>query len=265
MMMMKMKFQTSKNSLPVFERNDPSKNEDIDEELETNHTTTFLSTEEEEEDKNNNDNYNNINNEIIDLTGDDEPTTQPITIKEEGASVVKIKQEEQKATATGKIGAADTVGGDQRLLKVEPEEEIKSYKDTVTTTPKRPTTPILRSPTRMKTPGRTSKHKQNNGQRRSINTRYELRSNPNPSRKVHDAKGGDVNYMFLQLEEHPTLRNRMSVQKWFADFIFTQMHYTKGVKKHGEAAIAAIVKEVQQLDDLKVFNPIMANSLTPEE
>lgn len=71
--------------------------------------------------------------------------------------------------------------------------------------------------------------------------------------------------MFLQLEEHPTLRNRMSVQKWFADFIFTQMHYTKSVKKHGEAAIAAIVKEVQQLDDLKVFDPIMANSLMPEE
>jgi hypothetical protein len=259
------------DDLPTYQRNDAMTSEELDDQLETDHTTTFLSTEEEEE-------YATKDNiEVIDLTNDDDDIvnnddiTIPTEVKEEGAQVT-IKEEGAQPTIE-EIGANDTVAGDKRIPKLEPEEAIKptTYKDAVTSiptsptsTPRSPSVPILRSP-RATTPGRTPKHKQNKGQLRAANHRYELRSNPNPSQKARDVKESDVHYMFLQLEEHPTLRNRMCVHKWLTDFIFTQMHYTKGVKKHGEAAIAAIIKEVQQLDDLKVLDPIMAAALTPEE
>ena len=160
----------------------------------------------------------------------------------------------------------------EKIKKVDNEiEESKhgpvTYKEAITTPNKNIAgpVPILRSP-RPTTPGRTSKHKQNNGAQRTASERYELRSNPKPSQRLKEAKKiGGHEYMFLQIQEHPTLRNRMEVYKWFTDFIFTQMHYTKGVKKHGEKAIAAIVKEVQQLDDLNVFDPLLASSLSAEE
>ena len=52
--------------------------------------------------------------------------------------------------------------------------------------------------------------------------------------------------------------------------LLTQMSATEGIKKHGEKAIAVLVKEFKQLDTgpmegKKVVEPVTYNSLTPKE
>ena len=134
-------------------------------------------------------------------------------------------------------GASEIINNEVKMTKVEVErdesdentnEEVPSYKDAVisSATSNGTPTPILRSPRRT-TPGRTSKHKLNNGARRTASDRYDLRSNPNPSQKLKDAKSNsNVQYMFLQLQEHPTLRNRMQVHKYLTNFILpSQVKY----------------------------------------
>lgn len=48
-------------------------------------------------------------------------------------------------------------------------------------------------------------------------------------------------------------------------FTLAQMSAKKGILKHGDVAIAAIVKEYRQLDDLDVFKPMLTQHLTKEQ
>ena len=48
-------------------------------------------------------------------------------------------------------------------------------------------------------------------------------------------------------------------------FTLAQMSAKRGILKHGDVAIAAIVKEYRQLDDLDVFKPMLTQHLTKEQ
>ena len=47
-------------------------------------------------------------------------------------------------------------------------------------------------------------------------------------------------------------------------FIVTQMMAEKGIKKHGERVIKALLKEFAQLNDFNTFNPLDPTSLSPQ-
>ena len=105
-------------------------------------------------------------------------------------------------------------------------------------------------------PGRTKKHKVNkvyNLRSRALTHGYNLRSK------------GSVEHMFLQLHESLILLNKIRVNKLMVDIYFTQMGYKKGVKLHGDVAIKPTISEIQQLDDKRVFEPVLASCLTPEQ
>jgi hypothetical protein len=55
------------------------------------------------------------------------------------------------------------------------------------------------------------------------------------------------------------------VNKRIFGFVMTQMTAKAGIKKHGKAARAAMVQEFGQLEDLKVYEPVDATSLTKEQ
>ena len=46
---------------------------------------------------------------------------------------------------------------------------------------------------------------------------------------------------------------------------FTQMSAAKGIMTYGQAAIDALMKEFSQLNDLKVFKSVPADTLTAEQ
>jgi hypothetical protein len=47
--------------------------------------------------------------------------------------------------------------------------------------------------------------------------------------------------------------------------MFTQMSATKGIKKHGELAVAALRKEFEQFRTLEVLEPLNAFDMTDEQ
>jgi Reverse transcriptase (RNA-dependent DNA polymerase) len=55
------------------------------------------------------------------------------------------------------------------------------------------------------------------------------------------------------------------LQKEITGYIMTQMTATAGIKKHGNKAVEALLAEFCQLDDKKVFKPMVASTLTREQ
>ena len=53
-----------------------------------------------------------------------------------------------------------------------------------------------------------------------------------------------------------------NIHKLAVDVTFTQMTAKKGIKKHGEIAVAAIYKEYTQLEYMKVMGALNPDSLT---
>ncbi len=59
------------------------------------------------------------------------------------------------------------------------------------------------------------------------------------------------------------MKNQMFKQ--ITNMCFTQMTATKGIKLHGQRAIAAMFKEYRQFDDLTVLGRLDPDSLSPEQ
>ena len=52
------------------------------------------------------------------------------------------------------------------------------------------------------------------------------------------------------------------MHKLAVDMTFTKMTAKKGIKKHGEIAVAAMYKEYTQLEDIKVMGELNPDNLT---
>jgi len=57
----------------------------------------------------------------------------------------------------------------------------------------------------------------------------------------------------------------VKMNKYITGFIMTQMTATKGIKKHGELAVAALLAEFQQVHDMSVFEGMDPTLLTKEQ
>ena len=105
---------------------------------------------------------------------------------------------------------------------------------------------------------------------------YSLRGNRERSyahRLDHqmDMTDGATSYLHVQLLQqaikHATtnVNDRTPIHSLMANFIFTQMSAKAGIKKHGQRAIDALLKELTQLDNQDTFDPQDASKLTPQQ
>ena len=56
-----------------------------------------------------------------------------------------------------------------------------------------------------------------------------------------------------------------NTSKHIFGYVMNQMTAKAGIKKHGKAAEAALMREFAQLEELDVYEPVSANSLTREQ
>ena len=86
-----------------------------------------------------------------------------------------------------------------------------------------------------------------------------------------DMADGATSYMHIQFLQrainHATtnVNDRTPIHSLMANFIFTQMSAKAGIKKHGQRAIDALLKEFTQLDNQDTFDPQDASKLTPQQ
>ena len=57
----------------------------------------------------------------------------------------------------------------------------------------------------------------------------------------------------------------LNAQRDITNFMFTQYTADRGIKKFGQLAVDALMKEFCQLEDLKVFKPVFAHKLTYQQ
>ena len=81
--------------------------------------------------------------------------------------------------------------------------------------------------------------------------------------KQNDEKVYD--HQFLQNAINKAEDNPGDLFQFVTHFMFSQMSAKKGIAKHGDLAIAALLKEFQQLEDKSVLKPIHAKDLTAEQ
>jgi len=55
------------------------------------------------------------------------------------------------------------------------------------------------------------------------------------------------------------------IYKYICGHIMTQMTATAGIKKHGQAAVDALLQKFCQLDNKDIFDPINASTLTTDQ
>jgi Reverse transcriptase (RNA-dependent DNA polymerase) len=65
--------------------------------------------------------------------------------------------------------------------------------------------------------------------------------------------------------EHFPPEQMQSIQRAITGLMFTQMSATKGIKKHGDLAVAALRKEFEQFRTLEVLEPLDAFAMTDEQ
>ena len=86
-----------------------------------------------------------------------------------------------------------------------------------------------------------------------------------------DTADGSTSYMHMQFLQrairHATtnVNERKPIHSLVAHFIFTQMSAQAGIKKHGQKAIDALLKEFIQLDNQDTFDPQDASKLTAQQ
>ena len=86
-----------------------------------------------------------------------------------------------------------------------------------------------------------------------------------------DTADGSTSYMHMQFLQrairHATtnVNKRKPIHSLVAHFIFTQMSAQAGIKKHGQKAIDALLKEFTQLDNQDTFDPQDASKLTAQQ
>jgi hypothetical protein len=85
--------------------------------------------------------------------------------------------------------------------------------------------------------------------------RYNLRSN-----QKHETGVQLLQHAADKFEESPR-----DMQRYIFGYIMTQMTATAGIKKHGQAAVEALLQEFCQLDNKNVFEPLHANELTTDQ
>ena len=81
----------------------------------------------------------------------------------------------------------------------------------------------------------------------------------------NDLKGDRYNLQFLQEATSGAHMDVKAMHDYCCNFLFTQMNAEEGIKRFGDKAIAALLKEFAQLHDLNVFTAVMASSLTQEQ
>jgi hypothetical protein len=84
----------------------------------------------------------------------------------------------------------------------------------------------------------------------------------------HNTQSYDPPMQFVQKGTTGCRKHRMTnagKMKFVFAYVMTQMSANAGLKKHGRAAEAALMKEFAQLEDLTVFEPLYANGLTKEQ
>ena len=59
--------------------------------------------------------------------------------------------------------------------------------------------------------------------------------------------------------------NKIEQDDVITDVCMNQMTAKRGIKKHGQVAIDAILKEYTQLNDLKVFKGIHKHNMSPDQ
>ena len=99
------------------------------------------------------------------------------------------------------------------------------------------------------------------------NTGYSLRQRSNKE-KSFKRRFDRIHFQFLQFQSKAevTVRTGKDIANYVqSQIMLTQMSAKKGVAKHGEKAVLAIVKEFIQLDEKDVFEPIKREQLTKEQ
>jgi Reverse transcriptase (RNA-dependent DNA polymerase) len=104
----------------------------------------------------------------------------------------------------------------------------------------------------------TNKHNDEHHQRYDLRPRH-------PAPRFHDAMDNPHSSKLYypphtQLSQWGTTTN-----KHIFGYVMTQMTAKAGIKKHGEAAVAALMKEFAQLEDLGVYEAVDATLLTQQE
>ena len=101
--------------------------------------------------------------------------------------------------------------------------------------------------------------------------RYNLRSDrgrPYDHRLAHqmddpvNTKSYESGVQMLQQSTDSMHESPNNIYKYIFGHIMTQMTATAGIKKHGQAAVDALLQEFCQLDDKDVFDPIDVSTLT---
>ena len=104
-----------------------------------------------------------------------------------------------------------------------------------------------------------------------IAPRYNLRTNRQRDyshRFDHHAanpKSYDPEFQLLQTAAATYFEDPDDLHKYVHGYIMTQMTVNAGIRKHGQDAVNALLHELSQLDNKRVFQPIRAEDLTTEQ
>eukprot|EP00957_Ditylum_brightwellii_P065118 4939305-Ditylum_brightwellii.AAC.1 len=94
----------------------------------------------------------------------------------------------------------------------------------------------------------------------AVKTSYDIHT----GKTVEDTKE-TYDRQFLQHATEQIESNTSNVFEYLCHYLFNQMSANQGIKKHGQVAVDALLKEFAQLDDLTVLRGIHTSLLTPTQ
>jgi Reverse transcriptase (RNA-dependent DNA polymerase) len=180
-------------------------------------------------------------------------TPQPVQTEERASHSMPAVQNEERAMQTPAVQNEERVHNEERERDTQLNTIIDAINDPSIATMDHIITPhpLLNADAPTFTPRRSSKR--SNGI-----TNY--KQHFNLTQFTHPIKT-----MPPVPDAHFPPEQMQSIQRAITGLMFTQMSATKGIKKHGELAVAALRKEFEQFRALEVLEPLNAFEMTDEQ
>ena len=86
-----------------------------------------------------------------------------------------------------------------------------------------------------------------------------------PRYNLRSARGKDFQFFGTEPSKHGVERMKNEIRRKLFDVCYTQMQAKTGIKKHGQRAVAAMLKEYMQLTSMEVMGFIKYDDLTTEQ
>ena len=222
----------------------------------TNYSSDSSTSEEEGASDDDRNSTSSTDSDYEDTTSNEDDTLEGFedegaseNFEDEGASTPNDSEDEGASTAT-----SDPEDNENETNK-DPQDSVNNKSESEASS----TTSNLSEPRRFVTKSKTTRS----------TSHYDLRQ-LSKKNKSFRRRFDDIHYNFLQ--HQPVLdlefdsRDKEDLANYMQDQIMlTQMSAKAGIKKFGEQAILAIIKEYAQLDSLDVFEPKLMKTLTKEQ